>query len=151
MLDMTSILLLCSDYMFSFYVYALVLHPRVDNLALILSSLDFIIPYVHISTSRFLMFTHLFAVVNWVLYTDVSFVCICIICYLAKVKCWTPIKHLQRYSKDHKPSDVIVSSCFLLCSYIFFYFYFKLLLLFVVVATVLSCFYLGTIHKVCML
>ena len=27
-------------------------------------------------------------------------------CYLAKAKCWTPIKHVQRYSKAHRPLPV---------------------------------------------
>ena len=31
------------------------------------------------------------------------YVCLCIMCYLAKTKCWMHIKYVQRYSKAHRP------------------------------------------------
>ena len=74
--DMMSILLLCSGNMSSFYAYSLVLLLRVDNFALMLSFTDFIILYVHICISHFVMFSHLFAAVILILYIDDILVCV---------------------------------------------------------------------------
>ena len=125
MLDMMSVLLLCFDCMFSFYVYSLVLLVFVDNFVLTLSFSIFFVLYIHISISYFLMLSHLFAVDNWVSYIDVLFF-FCVMCYLEKAKCWTPIKHVQRYSKAHRllPLDnfLYMSGSVFGCALIYFLF-----------------------------